>query len=217
MHLPGWSWEPHEDRWQQTYELVQQFGDREGHTRVPDRYIEDGVNLGSWVLTQRMTRDKLSAERKGLLESLPGWVWDAYTDRWERGYSRLVKYTKENGTSRVPFQYVTEDGFQLGQWVNTLRSRKRTGSLRTEYSKQLEELPGWTWTSKADSWGRAYELLLEYVKKHGDALVPQSYVVDEFSLGAWVAAQRGNYAKGTLTRDREKQLRNVKGWVWRVR
>jgi hypothetical protein len=215
--LPGWSWEPHEDRWQRNYKLVQQFGDREGHTRVPDRYVKDGANIGSWVLTQRMNRDNLSSERKELLESLPGWAWDAYTDRWERGYSRLVKYTKENGTSQVPFQYVTEDGFQLGQWVNTARSRKKAGSLRTENAKQLEELPGWTWTPKADSWGRAYELLLEYVKGNGDALVPQSYVVDGFSLGAWVGAQRRNYAKGTLTRDREKRLLNVKGWVWRVR
>ena len=215
--LPGWSWKPHEDRWQRAYELVRQFGEREGHTRVPDRLVEDGVNIGSWVLTQRMNRDKVSADRKKLLEALPGWVWDAYTDRWERGYSRLVKYTKENGTSQVPFQYVTEDGFQLGQWVNTVRSRKKTGSLRTENAKQLEELPGWTWTPKADSWGRAYELLLQYIKENGDALVPQSYAVDGFLLGAWVGAQRRNHAKGTLTRDREKRLSNVKGWVWRVR
>ncbi len=75
--LPGWSWDPHQDRWQQAYELVQQFGDREGHTRVPDRHIEDGVNIGSWVLTQRMNRDKLTAQRKDLLEALPGWVWKA--------------------------------------------------------------------------------------------------------------------------------------------
>ncbi len=216
-HLPGWSWDPHEERWQQTYKLVQQFGDREGHTRVPDRYIETGVNIGSWVLTQRMNRDKLTTERKDLLESLPGWVWDAYTDRWERGYSRLVKYTKANGTSQVPNSYQTEDGFPLGQWVNTVRSRKKAGSLRPENVKHVEELPGWSWTPKADSWGRAYELLLEYVNENGDALVPQSYVVDGFSLGAWVAAQRRNHAKGTLTGDREKRLRSVKGWVWQVR
>jgi len=215
--LPGWSWEPHEDRWHRTYKLVQQFGNREGHTRVPDRYIEHGVNIGSWVLTQRMTRDKLSTERKQLLESLPGWVWDAYAERWERGYSRLVKYANENGTSQVPFQYVTEDGFQLGVWLNTARSRKKAGSLSTENAKQLEGLPGWTWTPKADSWGVAYERLLEYVKKHGNARVPQSYVVDGFSLGAWVSAQRRSYAKRTLTRDRENRLREVKGWVWRVR
>lgn len=216
-HLPGWSWDPHEDRWKLNYKLVQQFGDREGHTRVPDRYIEDGVNIGSWVLTQRMNRDKLGADRKLLLEALPGWVWDAYTDRWERGYSRLVKYAKKNGTSQVPFHYETEDGFPLGQWVNTLRSRKKSGSLRPENVKQAEELPDWTWAPKADRWGRAYELLLEYVKENGDALVPQSYVVDGFSLGAWVGAQRRNHAKGTLKPERERQLKKVKGWVWKAR
>lgn len=215
--LPGWSWEPHEERWHRTCQLVQQFGAREGHTRVPDRYIEDGVNIGSWVLTQRMSRDKLGVERKQLLESLPGWVWDAYTDRWERGYSRLVKYTEENGNSQVPSHFVTEDGFELGPWVSAARSRKKAGSLRAEYAKQLEDLPGWTWTPKADSWERAYDLLLDYVKKRGDARVPQSFIVDGFSLGAWVAAQRRNYAKGALTRDREERLHNVEGWVWRVR
>lgn len=215
--LPGWTWDPHEDRWRRGYELVRKFGDREGHTRVPDRHIEGGTNIGGWVLTQRMNRDKLSAERRALLEALPGWVWDAYADRWDRGYSRLVKYTKENGTSHVPFQYVTEDGTQLGQWVNAARSRKQNGSLRAESAKQLEELPGWSWAPKADGWGRAYARLLAYVMENGDALVPQSYVVDGFSLGAWVGAQRRNYAKGVLTRDREIRLRNVKGWVWRVR
>lgn len=216
-HLPGWSWDPHEDRWQEGYKLVRQFGDREGHTRVPDRCVEDGVNIGSWVLTQRMNRDDLSADRLQLLEALPGWVWDAYAHRWGRGYTPLVDYTKKNGTSRVPNGYETEDGFQLGQWVNTVRARKKNGSLRPEYVKQLEQLADWTWTPKADSWGRAHALLLRFVDEHGDALVPQSYVVDEFSLGAWVAAQRRSYAKGALKPERERRLRNVKGWVWKVR
>jgi superfamily II DNA or RNA helicase len=216
-HLPGWSWDPHEDRWQRSYEFVRQFGQREGHTRVPDRYVENGANIGSWVLTQRMNRGRLSADRTALLESLPGWVWDAYADRWERGYAPLAKYAKTHGTSRVPTGYEAEDGFRLGQWVNTVRSRKKSGSLRPENMKQLEQLPGWTWTPKADSWGRAYELLAEYVKKHGDALVPQSYGVEGFSLGAWVAAQRRSYAKGTLKPERERQLKKVKGWVWKLR
>jgi hypothetical protein len=67
-HLPGWSWDPHEDRWQEGYRLVRQFGDREGHTRIPDRCVEDGVNIDSWVLTQRMNRDDLvTAARNGRL------------------------------------------------------------------------------------------------------------------------------------------------------
>lgn len=173
--LPGWTWDPYEEQWQRSYELVRKFGDREGHTRVPDRHIEDGVNIGSWVLTQRTNRGKLSTEQKALLEALPGWVWDAYVDRWERGYKPLAKYTDECGTSQVPNVYVTDDGFPLGQWVNAVRSRYKNGSLRAEYVKQVEALAGWTWAPKADSWGRAYELLLEYVEKHGNARVPQSY------------------------------------------
>ncbi|TRW79285.1 helicase [Mycolicibacterium sp. 018/SC-01/001] len=215
--LPGWSWDPHEDRWQRSYLLVQQFGAREGHTRVPDRHIEDRVNIGSWVLTQRINRDQLSQNRVDLLESLPGWVWDAYAHRWDRGYGRLVEYVKENGTSQVPFRYVTEDGFQLGAWVNTVRSRKRTGSLSVANSKQMASLPDWSWTPKADRWERAYSLLMAYVEERGDALVPQSYVADEFSLGAWVAAQRRHNAAGTLASDRQKRLGKAKGWVWRVK
>ena len=215
--LPGWSWDPHEDRWQQAYALVQQFGGREGHTRVPDGYFEDGLNIGSWVLSQRMNRDKLSADKRTRLEALPGWVWDARTDLWEQGYSRLVKYAEERGTSQVPNRYETEDGYALASWLNTVRGRGVKGSLEPERMKQLEALPAWTWTPKADSWDRAFNLLLQYVEEHGNALVPQSYRIEGFMLGAWVGAQRRNYAKGTLKPDREKQLRNVTGWVWRVK
>ncbi|MEU9806882.1 Helicase associated domain protein [Mycobacterium sp. NPDC050853] len=216
-YLPDWSWNPHEDRWHRTYKLVQQFGNRENHTQVPDGHVEDGVNIGSWVLTQRMNRDKLSADRKALLEALPGWVWDAYAERWGRGFSRLTTYTSRNGNSQVPTAYETKDGFKLGQWVNTVRSRKKRGSLSPENVRQLEQLAGWTWTPKADTWTRAYELLIKYVRTHGDAVVPQAYAVDGFSLGRWVAVQRRNHAAGTLQPERERQLTKVKGWVWKAR
>ena len=215
--LPGWVWNPHEARWQRSFEALERFVKREGHARVPDSHSEGDIKLGGWVMTQRMNRDKLSIDRKKRLEALPGWVWDAFADRWDQGYTRLVKYTKENGTSQVPHRYMTEDGYRLGQWVNTLRARGRHGSLEPEQVKQLEALPGWKWAPKTESWDNAYELLLDYVKEHGDALVPQSYVVNGFGLGAWVGAQRRNHAKGTLKPDREQRLRKVKGWVWRVR
>lgn len=93
------------------------------------------------------------------LEVLPGWVWDARTDLWEQGYSRLVKYAEERGTSQVPNRYETEDGYALGSWLNTVRGRGVKGSLEPERMKQLEALPAWTWTPKADSWERAFNLL----------------------------------------------------------
>ena len=45
----------------------QAFREREGHADVPDRYVEDGEKLGSWLSTQRTrykARGLSEAERK---------------------------------------------------------------------------------------------------------------------------------------------------------
>jgi len=78
--LPGWAWDANEYRWEQGFSALQRFTTREGHARPPKGYKEDGYNLGSWVRTQRNTRDNLPTERVLRLESLPRWAWDARTD-----------------------------------------------------------------------------------------------------------------------------------------
>ncbi|WP_420866030.1 helicase associated domain-containing protein [Mycobacterium lacus] len=97
------------------------------------------------------------------------------------------------GTSQVPIRFVTEDGFQLGQWVNTVRSRKKTGSLRTEYAKQLEELPRCTWTPKADKWGRADALLPEYVNEPPALFLPRVSVAPWCCDGGEVGRSGGSF------------------------
>jgi hypothetical protein len=54
-----------------------------GHTRVPAIHSEDGFRLGEWVKGQRAMwkRDDLAVGRSDRLESLPGWTWDARTER----------------------------------------------------------------------------------------------------------------------------------------
>ena len=72
--IPGWFWGKKSDYvWNQKYALLKKFVAREGHARVPDGHVEDGVRLGSWVREQRAGRTNLSAERKVMLEALPGW------------------------------------------------------------------------------------------------------------------------------------------------
>src|SRR6202007_996324 len=71
--LPGWSWTVSQDVWDERYELVRKFAKREGHARVPQSYVENGVNIGKWVSVQRAKRDKLVPERRAKLDALPGW------------------------------------------------------------------------------------------------------------------------------------------------
>ena len=76
--LPGWSWDPIEDDWEEGFSYLEQFVEQEGHARVLKNYeTEDGFNLGSWVSTQRITKkkNKLTQDRIDRLEALGGWVW----------------------------------------------------------------------------------------------------------------------------------------------
>ena len=75
--VPGWTWDANEARWEDGFDVLVRFVEREGHARMPANHMEDGYRLGRWVAHQREFRREgsLSDERSTRLESLPGWVW----------------------------------------------------------------------------------------------------------------------------------------------
>lgn len=143
--LPGWSWTVSKDIWDERYELLRKFTNREGHAQVPQAHVEDGVNLGKWVSVQRQKRDKLTPERRAKLKAIHGWSWDPQADKWEQAFHALQKYAKEHRTSQVPYSYEIDD-FRLGVWVSWQRSEYAKGKLDPSRQRRLERLPGWTWT-----------------------------------------------------------------------
>jgi len=207
--LPGWVWDILDDNWTRHYEGLKKFAKRAGHARAPQRYVADGLKLGQWVAVQRANRDEMSAERKALLEALPGWSWNPFNDRWEQAYAALVKFTEREGNARVPNSHI-EDGLRLGKWVTHQRSKR--DELSSEQRKRLESLPGWNWDARTDMWHRKLELLRQFELREGHALVPQGHVEDGVNLGSWVLEQRNNRAK--ISKARRALLESVPGWTW---
>jgi superfamily II DNA or RNA helicase len=216
--LPGWSWDPYADRWEAGFRRLLHYVEDSGHARVPSSYTIDGYRLGNWVGWQRINhaKDILEADRARRLERLPGWMWNARADKWEEGFTRLLEYVKQAKDARVASKHTTTDGYQLGAWVLNQRTLHVRGSLGADRERRLEELPGWTWHSKATQWEEGFRRLLDYAKQHRHARVPAAYSVDGYRLGAWVNVQRTQYSKGTLKADRANRLQEVPGWVWKV-
>jgi len=76
--LPGWQWSPLDAAWEEAYQRLQVYAERNRHDIPPQTYIEDdGYRLGAWVSQQRQKfrNGTLSAERSDRLSRLRGWDW----------------------------------------------------------------------------------------------------------------------------------------------
>jgi superfamily II DNA or RNA helicase len=203
--------------WELSFGLLERFFDNHGHTLVPQSYTVDGHKLGWWVTEQRQAHreGRLNSDRKCQLQELPGWTWDILAQRWEEGFSHLLRYVDQHGHSRVPQSY-TVDGYRLGGWVNEQRSTHTKGRLDPDRERRLQELPGWTWEPKDAMWEEGFSHLLRYVDQHGHTRVPKSYTVNGFPLSIWVIQQRHRYrnAEGAVAANRVRRLQELPGWTW---
>jgi Helicase associated domain len=219
--LPGWSWDPHSDQWENGFSHLKQFSDQERHCQVPNTYeTDDDYRLGQWVAVQRANRESMDLYRRQRLEALPGWSWDALSDKWEEGFSHLKQFSEREGHCRVPKSYRTNEGYRLGQWVAVQRKNKnridRNNRMNFDRRQRLEALPGWSWDALSDKWEEGFSHLEQFSERVGHCRVVAKYKTDHgYRLGQWVSIQRAK--RDTMEPDRRQRLEALPAWLWKVK
>ena len=138
----GFHWDKFEYLWEKNLSYLEAYRD-EHNDRWPqhDYKTPDGFFLGRWVVKVRGKKDKLSPEKIQRLDEL-GFVWNTIEEAWNRGFAYLKTYHKEHNDCLVPSKFETSDGYKLGVWVGSQRTRRN--KLTAEKIKRLDEL-GFAW------------------------------------------------------------------------
>lgn len=209
-------------KWNNNYELARIYYEEHKNLLIPTDYVVNGVNLGTWLLRQRILYrcDKLPFDRVKKLESI-GIEWhDArkikFDSSWDEKYNLAKKYYIEHNDLLIAQNYVI-DGVKLGSWISRQRELYKNHELPEDKVKKLESI-GMDWYNARELlfeniWNNNYELARNYYLEHKNLLIKKSYIVDNINLGSWLARQCNEYTKDKLSKERIIKLENI-NIVW---
>ena len=206
--LPWWVWDVREDAWLARYDELVSFYATNG--RLPATTM---LGLGTWVHSQRQSRDKMDAERKARLDSLEWWVWKARATpvrsqvrpldntEWDARFDELVAYH----TTHRSLPATRMGG--LGKWVDGQRQARAT--MESGRRARLDNLGWWVWNAQDAAWSAKLEELIAFHAEHG--MLPGKRV----ALSQWVYGQRRDREK--MAPERKAKLEALGWWTWSAR
>ena len=125
--------------WMDHYELAKSYYEHHGDLEIPQgfkttngyEYDENGINLGSWIQTQRTAfkgqgSGKISEEQIEMLNQI-GMVWSS-DEMWLKRYKLGKAYYEHHGDLKIPQGFKTTNGYEydengitLGSWIRSQR------------------------------------------------------------------------------------------------
>ena len=160
-----------EEEWNKKYELARKYYEHHGNLEVPSNfktkngyeYDENGINLGSWIRTQRQVYNgrgkcKITEDQIKLLNQI-GMRFEMRNneEEWNKKYELSKKYYEHHGNLEVPYNFKTtngyeydENGIMLGLWVaNQRQAYNGQGNRKiTEDQIKLLNQIGMRWFSR---------------------------------------------------------------------
>lgn len=194
--------------WQQWYGLLERETQRLGSAAgITTAAVVDGHRLGVWLGRQRWlhSRGLLRPDKVERLQQLPGWSWSTSAAADERTVQTLRELaTRVGSVAEAPEGTSVYAGLRdgrrrpLGRALVQFRRQHHAGTLDPTLSRQLAELPGWTWEPLEPDDRDGVEALRSYIawEKHTD--VPENHVEGDVALGGWLLRVRRRKLLGTI-------------------
>lgn len=172
-------------KWEASFRKLKAYKNEYGTCQVSLKV--DSV-LQRWACWQRKAfyEGKLPQDRLDKLNEI-GFPWSIQEGYWMKMYDALIKFKKEFGHTRVPFQWTRNH--KLADWV--YRTKVNKGSLGVQKIELLNDI-GFDWTLSRRNvvpWKEMYSRLLAFHRKHGHTRVPVNWEEDP-KLGKWVSRMR---------------------------
>ena len=150
-----------------------------------------------------------------IFEKLNVKLIEATTETWGFWVELYTQYVRETGNLHAPNELIYR-GYNLGNWVRSVRTRFKNGRLSTQRVEELSDLK-FVWDQFLTQWNANLLKLQVYFEKFGTSLVPQRYGYAEgelYGLGVWVSTQRENYEN--LSSDQKDKLEAFEDWSWHI-
>ena len=115
---------------------------QERHKNANARFLatQFGHELGAWLKSQRQQWESgtLKARKVARLKGL-GVMLDQDAEMFAKGLSELRMYVSQQRKRVVPWNYVSDSSFRLGEWVVEQRTLQRRGKLTMQRQQLLKE------------------------------------------------------------------------------
>ena len=178
--------------------------------------FSDGASMFQWVHHQKKLYKQgiLSLYQQKRLESMGiHWIKPKKKAGWNMGYQHAEDFYNENGHLFVDRGYIAADGFELGEWIHKQRDRYLGLSSYTLSDDRIEMLEdiGMFWEDlKNAEWDWFVGLLRECIRvTEKPFILGRNYRYKNYALGEQVSKVISQYADGSLSEEKEKDLRNA--------
>jgi len=154
---------PKSAEWRRGLAAARRYHQAHHHLDVPQNFEDtDRYPLGRWLTWQRRLHatGALDAARAAALERL-GVVWDPRRQAWDRGHAHAAAWAGAHGHLTVPVDE-QHDGFALGRWLATQRSRSRR--LTPGRVAALAALDPWWNPPWPLTWQRTYRAVQRHLE-----------------------------------------------------